>query len=241
VLVLDIGPPNTPDVPSTQQKSTKLDRYEPLPGLPQLPGWLWRRMGRSVRVAAGLLLVGAVGTAVALLPGILESKQERTEAERRERAQLRAQRVRELEAEQRPRLRRSESIVRAGASAEERLAARAGLMEELSRAILTDSRLRVRRGELDGPIRRVECEQFPRTVEGVGAEKDLSRRSGRYACVAVTTAFGRGEASVGGVIGHQYRSRVDFESGRYAYCKISGQAGPSREQLVTTPRACGGK
>jgi hypothetical protein len=43
------------------------------------------------------------------------------------------------------------------------------------------------------------------------------------------------------VIGHQYRILVDFQTGGYAYCKISGQAGPSREQLVTTPRACGGR
>jgi hypothetical protein len=99
----------------------------------------------------------------------------------------------------------------------------------------------VRRGELDGPVRRAVCEPFPRTVNGIGADRDLSRRSGRYSCVAVTAGFGRGEASIGGVIGHQYRTLVDFESGRYAFCKVSGQAGPSREQLVTTPRACGGR
>ena len=84
------------------------------------------------------------------------------------------------------------------------------------------------------------CEPFPRTVEGMGADRDLTRRTGRYSCLAVTTAFGRSKSSVGGVIGHQYRVLVDFKSGRYAYCKVSGQAGPSREQLVTTPRACGG-
>jgi hypothetical protein len=42
------------------------------------------------------------------------------------------------------------------------------------------------------------------------------------------------------VIGHQYRAEVDFGDGRYAFCKVSGQAGPAREQLVTTPKACGG-
>jgi hypothetical protein len=113
-------------------------------------------------------------------------------------------------------------------------------MDELSAAILADARLRVRRGALDGPIRRVQCEPFPRTLDGVGADRDPSRRTGRYACIAVTAEFARGEESIGGVIGHQYRTRVDFQSGRYAFCKISGQAGPSREQLATTPRACGG-
>jgi hypothetical protein len=198
-------------------------------------------MGRGMRVAAALVLVAAIAIGVALVPGILESKQERTKSEQRERSEFRTQRIRELEAEQRPRFRRSESVAPAGAGDQERLAARAGLMEELSRAVLADSRRRVSRGELDGPIRRVECEPFPRTAEGVGADRDLSRRTGRYSCVAVTAEFGRGAASSGGVIGHQYRILVDFDSGRYAFCKVSGQAGPSREQLVTTPRACGGR
>ena len=90
-------------------------------------------------------------------------------------------------------------------------------------------------GRLDGPIRRVACEPFPRTLEGVGADTDLSRRGGRYSCLAVTA-----EVPGGTVIGHTYRARVGFETGRYAYCKVIGKPEPSREQLVTTPRACGG-
>jgi hypothetical protein len=233
--------PNTASVSATNQKSSKPDRYEPLPGLPQLPGWLWRRLGRGGRIAAAVLLLAAIALGIALVPGMLESKRERASSEKREQAEVRAQHIRELEAEQRPRFRRSESVAESGAPAATRLAARARLMEELSASILADSRRRVRRGELDGPIRRVVCEPFPRTVAGIGADKNLSRRSGRYSCVAVTTAFGRSKASEGGVIGHQYRVLVDFETGRYAFCKISGQAGPSREQLVTTPRACGGR
>jgi hypothetical protein len=106
--------------------------------------------------------------------------------------------------------------------------------------ILVDSRARASAGELKGPIRRVECEAFPRRVDGRGPETDLSERRGRYSCVAVTSEFARTEESVGGVLGHTYRALLDFRSGRYAFCKVSGQAGPSREQLVTTPRACGG-
>ena len=113
-------------------------------------------------------------------------------------------------------------------------------MERLSALILADARRRVALGELDGPIRRVECEPFPRTVEGVGADRDLGRRRGGYACIAITAEFG-GAAGARGVIGHQYRALVDFATGRFAYCKVSGQAGPAREQLATTPRACGGR
>jgi hypothetical protein len=217
------------------------ERYEPLPGFAELPGWLWHKMGRGVRIAAAVTLVGAIAAAIVLVPGALESKEERAASEQRERAERRERLIRELEAEQRPRLRRSASVAPAGAGAQERLAARSEVMDEMSAAVLVDARRRVRQGELDGPIRRVECEPFPRTVEGVGADRDLSRRRGRYSCIAVRSEFGRSEASVGGVIGHQYRSLVDFETGRYAFCKIAGQAGPSREQLVTTPQACGGR
>lgn len=211
-----------------------------MPGLGQLPAWTWRRLGRPGRIAAGVALLAAIGVAAALVPGIRESKQERAQAERRERVQQREALVRRLEAEQRPRSGRSGSVAPAGVDAQRRRSARAGLMNDLSAAIVADARARVRRGELDGPIRRLDCDPYPRSVDGVGADRDLSRRRGRYACIAVTAEFGRGEAGTGGVLGHQYRVLVDFESGRYGYCKVSGQAGPAREQLVTTPRACGG-
>jgi hypothetical protein len=216
------------------------DRYEPMPGIAELPGWLWRRMGRAGRLGALGALIVLVAAAAALVPVILESKEDRAESERRERAERRAELIRRLETEQRPRLRRSTSVAPPGAAQDERLESRAALMDELTAEILADARARARRGDLDGPIRRVECEPFPRSVDAVGADEDVSRRSGRYACVAVTAEFGTGEVGATGVIGHQYRTEVDFESGRYAFCKISGQAGPSREQLVTTPRVCGG-
>jgi hypothetical protein len=220
---------------------TEPDRYEPLPGIAALPGWLWRKLGGRIKLLAVIAMLAVVGAAAALIPTILESKEQQAETEQRERAQRRAELARTLEAEQRPRFRRSGSVAPPGAAPARRLAARAALMDEASAAILADARLRVRRGALDGPIHRVQCEPFPRTLEGVGADRDLSRTTGRFSCIAVTAEFARGEESIGGVIGHRYRTRVDFESGRYAFCKISGQAGPSREQLVTTPRACGGR
>jgi hypothetical protein len=209
-------------------------RYEPLPGLAELPAWLWRRAGLGVRIGVAAVLLAAIAVAVAVAPALRESSRERAEAEQRERAERRAQLERQLEAEQRPRRGRARSVAAAGAPAGARRAARAGLMRDLSTAIGADARARVRRGELTGRIRRVECEPFPRTVDGVGAHQDLARRRGRYSCLAVTSDF------TGGKIGHQYRALVDFETGRYAYCKISGQSGPSRDQLATTPRACGG-
>ena len=197
-------------------------------------------MGRGVRIGGAVLAVALVALVAALLPSIEQSKDERARSEERRRAAAQAALAARLEREQRPRFARSAAVAPAGAPAGRRLAARAELMEELRASVLADARLRVRRGALEGPVLRVECERFPRTVDGRGADTDLSRRQGRYACIAVRAEFGRSENSIGGVIGHQYRALVDFESGRYAYCKVSGQAGPSREQLATTPRACGG-
>ena len=216
------------------------DRYEPLPGFVELPGWVWRRTGRRLRIATGVVLAAAAVAAIPLALEIRESNEQRAEAESRERTERRVRLVRELRAEQRPRFGRFVSAPPTGAPQEDRLRARARQLNDLSAAILGDARRRVRSGELEGSIRRVTCRPFPRTVDGVGAEQDLSRNRGRYSCIAVTAEIERSEASVGALIGHQYRAQIGFGTGRYAYCKIAGQAGPAREQLVTTPRACGG-
>jgi hypothetical protein len=216
------------------------DRYEPLPALPELPGWLWRRTSRGLRIAFGVALLAAVVVVVALVPAIRASKSERTAQERRAAAVDRTAQDRRLQAEQRPRFRRSSSVAPARAGSRAQLAARAGLMDDLTAGILSDARARVRADQLRGPILRVECERFPRTVEGVAPDRDLSQRRGRYACVAITAELQRSAASAGGVLGHPYRALADFHTGRYAFCKISGRPDPTPDPAVTTPRACGG-
>jgi hypothetical protein len=216
------------------------DRYEPLPDITHLPGWIWRRMGRGVRIGGAVLLLALVGLGAALVPSIQNSQEQRERAEERRRAAARAALARRLRAEQRPRFARSTAVAAPGAAPRQRLSARAELMRELSASVVADARRRVRRGAIEGPVLRVECEPFPRSVDAVGADADLGRRRGRYSCIAVTAEFERTEQSIGGIVGHQYRAQVDFETGRYAYCKISGQAGPERDQLATTPKACGG-
>jgi hypothetical protein len=217
------------------------DRYEPLPSLPELPRWVWRKIGRRGRFALVGCVVLLIAAAAAAVPILLAEDERRTESDARAAAERRTELVRSLREEQRPRERRSASVAAPGAPDAEQLAARAAVMKELPAAILADARARASAGELKGPIRRVDCEPFPRPADGArGPEGDLAQRRGRYSCIAVTSEFGRTEESVGGVLGHTYRALVDFRSGRYAFCKVSGQAGPSREQLVTTPRACGG-
>jgi hypothetical protein len=170
-----------------------------------------------VRVGVLVAFLLAAGGTVVLVPAIDEARQERAAAERRERDAAHERRTRALAAEQRPR------FGRAAASAP------AAALGDLSASILADARRRVRAGALDGPIRRVECEPFPR-----GVDPAVARRSGRYACLAVTSEF------EGGAIGQPYRAKIDFESGRYAFCKIAGRVDIVANPEVTTPRVCGG-
>jgi hypothetical protein len=195
------------------------DRYDPLPGIADLPRWIWRRTGRRVRVGVVLAFVlAAAGTAL-LVPSIDATRDRREAAEQRERAEERERRIRELLTEQRPRHGRTPATSRDAALA------------DLAGAITADARRRVRAGDLHGSIRRVDCEPFPRSLN---PERQLARRRVRLACLAVTAEFERG------ALGHPYRALIDFATGRYAFCKVAARLDPTHNAEVTTPRACGG-
>jgi hypothetical protein len=212
------------------------DRYEPLPPVTRLPAWIWRRLPPVAKVGVALLPLVAVALVLALGPGIERGKEERASAEAQRVAQARAERVERLRREQQPRFARGEP---APAS----LTGRRRLLADAAVAVRGDARARVEAGTLSGPIRRVECEPFPRSVAGGGAHQDLSRPVGRYACLAVTTEFGATAEHEAGAIGHPYRVRIDFDTGRYAFCKVAGRAGEGsigQAPIVRIPAACGG-
>jgi hypothetical protein len=213
------------------------DRYEPLPGVTGLPKWVWGKLPRAGRVAVALLPLAIVALIVLLAPGIDESKERRSQAEREQRAQQAAERVEQIRAEQRPRFER-------GTPAGRDVAARASLVASLPIAIQADARERVAAGALEGPIRSVECEPYPRSVSGQGAHLDPPQRTGRYSCLAVTRAVQATERNEAASIGHPYRVLVHFDTGRYAFCKVSGRPGEGsigRQILVPVPEACGGR
>lgn len=213
------------------------DRYEPLPGVAGIPKWVWGKLPRWGRIAVGLLPFVIVALVLLLGPGIDESKDRRAEAERQQRAQQAAERVAQLRAEQRPRFER-------GTPAGRDLAARAGLVASLPIAIQADARERVAAGALDGPIRSVECEPYPRSVDGQGAHLDSSQTTGRYSCLAVTRTAPATERNEGSSIGHPYRVLVHFDTGRFAFCKVSGRPGEGsigRQIPVPVPEVCGGR
>ena len=79
------------------------DRYEPFPGLTKIPGWLWVRMGRGARIAAGVLAAAAVVGVILLIPVLSDVRRDNREDERRERAAARAADIKRVNAIQRPR------------------------------------------------------------------------------------------------------------------------------------------
>lgn len=212
------------------------ERYDALPGIGALPAWIWRRLPRAGRIAVAMLPVVVVALIVLLGPGIDASKEERSRSEAARLAQLRAERNERIRAEQRPRFRR-------GAPAGTDLERRTALADAIPAAVERDAKARVATGALDGPIRSVRCEPYPRTVDGTGAHLDPGRRTGRYSCLAVTTNVAATERSEAAAIGHPYRIRVDFETGRFALCRVFGRAGEGAigtQALVALPAACGG-
>jgi hypothetical protein len=221
------------------------DRYEPLPGLLQLPAFLYRKLGprgrRGAQAAAAALLIGLAAGIAFGLPAVDRARRERAAAEDRALAQARAATEARQRAEMRPRVGRGHAA--AGLAGAAALTARHALTGDLAAAVERDARARVAAGELKFPIHGAQCERFPRLPDGADPAGDAGVPEGRYQCLAVTATFTAGETTEGGAIGYPYRALVDFRTGRFAYCKVSGRPGEgslTRRLSVTVPRACGG-
>jgi hypothetical protein len=202
------------------------DKYEPLPGLLSLPGFLYRKLGpggrMAVKVGGGLFLVLMTVAAIVLGPRIAETNRERKANERRAAAEALAKMRRRITEEQRP------HRARAGADAP-----RGAVLAELENRILADARARVAAGKLHGPApKRVECELQ------TGADAGESRVP--YDCTAVTSDLPSIDGSPGGVIGHPYRAVVRYPTGRLTWCKVSGRASSAlpSNAVPRLPRAC---
>lgn len=203
------------------------DRYDPLPGLLSLPSFLYRKLGprgrMAVKVGGTLFLVAITVAAIVLVPRIAESNRERKAQERREAEAALAARIKRLQAEQRPHRGRAVGEL-----------SRAEVVAQLQERILRDARMRVAAGKLPGPgAKRVECEAIKGT--------DAGETRVAYDCIAVTSDLPSGDSSPGGVIGHPFRAVIDFSTGRYTWCKVSGRPGEgslTSKGLVSLPRAC---
>ena len=212
------------------------DRYEPLPGLLQLPGYVWRRLGRTAKVAIVVAAVAAVVAAILAAPSIQRSKEERSRDEAAKSARIEQQQIELTRRTQRPRFGRDAA---AGAD----LGARRQLLSSAEGSILTDASTRSAAGEFNGPIQRVACEGFPPGENIVAADADRSKRVGLYECIAVTSQIPATSGNRTGLLGHPYRMRINFDNGRYAFCKVRGRPGELAVRAprpVNLPRVCGG-
>ena len=221
------------------------DRYDPLPGLTEIPAWLIRKLSPRGRKIAGVIAALAlIGAAVALyfaIPAITDTKQDRAEAERRAAQQREADLVAKLKAEQR--LVEGQGTAAKGLTGSAAIDARHALADDLRVAVHDDAVARVNSGELTHPIKRVECERYPRGARGEDPATDLANRFGRYSCLAVTADAPKLDTQSPSSIGYPYRARVDFPTGKFTFCKISGRPGEGslvRKSPVRVPAACGG-
>jgi hypothetical protein len=221
------------------------DRYEPLPGITQIPAFLYRKLGprgrRAAKLAGAVLVVALAAGIVFGLPAITTTKEERAAAEQKADAERRAERVVQLQAE--VRLLRGRGEAARGLEGAAALSARHALAGDLAAAVQQDAVARVRAGEFTQSVDRVECERFPRAADGADPADDLGSRTGSYSCLAITADAPAVETNEGSSLGYPYRALVDFTSGRFGYCKVSGRAGEGslvREIPVPVPSECGG-
>jgi predicted RNA-binding Zn-ribbon protein involved in translation (DUF1610 family) len=193
--------------------------------------WLkdWMRWTLGVATAVGLVLL-----ALALRPGIQETKQERaTRLAREQAARVKTERAR-LVRQQRPvqgRV-REYRVLPASAQDSERREMRRSLVLALEAAITADAKKRIERKEMDGPVKFTECGPLIRTAAAEADDRVLTKTLGRYDCVAVKSdvrRFGRTVA----LFGHPYIGTVDFTDGSYVFCKDNKVPGERGKALAT--------
>jgi hypothetical protein len=219
------------------------ERYQPLPSLLQVPGFLLRKLPprrRRMVVIAGSAFLAALAIAAAVgLPAI----------HARQRADARAQAHRNALARQRllagyarqalPR--RGTGPAARGLHGAPAIAARRQLVTILQADIVADARARAVR-TLD--YRSAECSAYPKEVAQRPPQDDVARPTAVFECIAATADVGAGATTTGSIIGQPFRALVDFERGAFAWCMIvqrPGELSIGTGPVLAVPRACGGR
>ena len=169
----------------------------------------WRRLA-----IGGAVLVAVVGVAAAVaLPRIAEDRSAARERQQRAAAERHAAFLATVDREQRPRRGTGEADPGRGAPAGRRREVRGALVGAAEAGIAADAGRRTGR-DVEG----VDCEPFPRAAASASVPADdLSRAASAYGCIAVTARLKGGDE---GVIGIPFRLVVDYEAGRFAWCRI---------------------
>jgi hypothetical protein len=187
-------------------------------------------------ILAGVALAAVVVAAILILPGVFDAKRDSDAREAREQAARIAAEKKRLTREQRVMRGKPAKLKPPGptASAAEQLAARKRLITALEGSILADAQQRVKTGELDGRVNRVDCGPFIRNPSSAGEEEDLSNRRGRYDCVAVSRDIVR-DGKVIGQFGHPFLATADFKRFTYVWCKDNKVPGEGGKPLAKVP------
>jgi len=189
-------------------------RYEPMPDLGGMPAWIWRRLPLAGKLAVAAVPVAALALFLALGPGIRQSNREREQTALQRAARADADDLARVRTLQRPHLGR-------GAPAGNDPRARRRLVATAGGAIEAAARRQA------SPILRVECDPYP-------------PGRGRYECLAVTADVPATARTPAGAHGLAYRVLIDFESGRYGYCRLAPRAVKAQREPVPLSPLCGG-
>ncbi|MDX6699782.1 MAG: hypothetical protein QOF26_8 [Baekduia sp.] len=128
----------------------------------------------------------------------------------------------------------------AGADGSRILAARAALVTAVERRITADARARAAAHELDGPIARTECGPILQSPDAIPDDRVLTKRIGRYDCVAIKRPIvGVGGAHVAD-LGHAFVAALNFDTYTYTWCRNTPAQGERGVALVFVrlDRAC---
>jgi hypothetical protein len=199
-----------------------------------------RLTGRRRRVAqwGGGLAALAVATVAVLV--VLHFQSERKARERVANARaVAAERVR-LRRIQAPHRGAAADLRPApGADRAARLAARAALVRRVEARITADAQARTRTGEIEGPIRGAECGPFLRAPDAVPDDRVLSKRIGRYDCVAIKADIRNAKTAVGR-LGYAFVAALDFDRFAYVWCRNTPPQSERGKALaaVRLDRAC---
>jgi hypothetical protein len=128
----------------------------------------------------------------------------------------------------------------AGAGDVQRLAARAALVGAVQRSITADARARAAKGELDGPITDTECGPILKSKTAIPDDRILTKRIGRYDCVAIKRHIIGLEGKRVADLGHAFVAALNFDDFTYTWCRNTPAQGEAGAALVFVrlERAC---
>jgi hypothetical protein len=175
----------------------------------EVPPVPWRR----IAIGSVVVLAALGGLAAILVPVIESGKDKEARRTRTERAAAVRRETKRLRADQRPHFGRT-----APAGPRPTRADRLRMVAALEAGITRDARARVKAGTLDGPIQRSECER------GYGGRVDPRTGRAIYKCIAVGSET-VGQRNLPLVVGYPFVATVDFERGRFCWCKTNPVAG----------------